>query len=79
MAFPSSPSVGDIYSEDGFVYFYNGDRWSAGWGTSYQGGDIVCHHIAPTPSEGLIWLNIATNDVKKYASGDWLTIGNIGL
>lgn len=80
MAFPESPSVGDVYSEDGYVYFYNGNTWSAGWGSTYPGGDIVAHHIAPPePAAGLLWLNVLTNEVKRFNGATWDQVGNIGV
>lgn len=79
--FPNSPSLGQIYAQDGVVYTWNGVRWTAGWGVYNSNSvakDIVCSTISPaTSTEGTLWLNPTTNDVRRLTSGSWQIIGNI--
>ena len=79
--FPSSPTLGQFYAQDGVVYTWNGARWLAGWGSSYSNNiskDIVSSTNAPaTTVEGTLWLHPTKNDVKRLTSGVWLNIGNI--
>jgi hypothetical protein len=79
--FPSSPSLGQFYAQDGVVYTWDGLRWTAGWGVSNLNSvskDIVSSTIAPATSvEGTLWLNPTTNEVRRLTSGSWQIIGNI--
>lgn len=79
--FPSSPSLGQFYAQNGVVYVWNGARWIAGFGGAYSNNvskDIVCSNIAPDTSvQGTLWLHMVTGDVRRLTSGTWQLIGNI--
>lgn len=63
MAFPSTPTVGDIYSENGFSWRWDGVAWSA-YGSLQQ----ALQRYNLTLNTNLAETNIATNSITTIDS-----------
>lgn len=78
MAFPSNPARGDVHSEFGNSYTYNGISWVEGWAVKYSGTDIIADNVEPTnATTGTQWLDMTTNQIKQYDGSTWNVIGSI--
>lgn len=83
MAFPSNPQLGQIHTEYGHTYVWDGIIWLANWATTTPDGEvIVSSPIAPTAATGVRWHNPRLKELRKYDGANWAlekTIGNVGV
>jgi hypothetical protein len=77
MAFPTSPIVGQVHSEYGNSYYYDGVTWIVGWAKPILTTHVVATGVTPATAAPLMWIDTKTRKLYKQENNEWVFIQDL--